>query len=174
MDGFSPDGYIIDQNRFTAYRYREMSSDINGCGWIAAYNVLRFLGHGVAFDDVRRGMDAMIRLRIPGPTPTRVLRAYLSRFGRFSYAAGRRRALAAAQASTAGVLRYWEGSEPHFIAFLRRPDGQFRFLNVADGLEDIALPMDAFFADHCRRGPVRVLTADGNDHNTERKQIHGP
>lgn len=159
MDGFSGDGYIIDQNRFGDYPYRRMTSDINGCGWIAAYNLLHGLGRTIPFDDVRRDMDAMIRLRIPGPTPVRTLRAYVKRFADTAYTSGRKkRVLAAAEGSPAGILRYWEGREPHFITFIRLPDGRYRFLNVADGLEDFALPMEEFFRTRCHRGPVRVLT----------------
>jgi len=158
MDGFSDDGFIIDQDRFAALPYRRMSSDINGCGWIAAYNLRHALGHGTGHEEVCREMDGMIRLRIPGPTPMHVMRRYLARYTDAALTAGRERALAAVKSSRAGVLRYWEGREPHFIAFVRRPDGLYRFLNVADGQEDISLPADAFFAVHCRRGWIRVLT----------------
>ena len=157
MDGFSTDGYIIDQNAFSGYRYREMSSDINGCGWIAGYNLLRAAGKDVDFDTVRRQLDEMIRLRIPGPTPMRTLRRWLGRHLPCRCAAGRKKALEAAGGSTAGILRYWEGREPHFIAFLRTADGRYRFLNVADGLEDIILPMEDFFKAHCSRGYTRAL-----------------
>ena len=157
MDGFSADGYIIDQNAFAGYRYREMSSDINGCGWIAGYNLLRAAGFGADHDAVRRELDGMIRLRIPGPTPMRILRRWLNRYGSFRYTAGRKKTLAAAGSGAAGILRYWEGNEPHFITFLRLPDGRCRFLNVADGQEDIALGMEEFFESHCRRGFVRGL-----------------
>ena len=157
VDGFSHDGYITDQHCFSGYRYRRMPSSVNGCGWIAAYNLLHFLGTGVDFDAVRRGMDALIRPQIPGPTPMRTMRKYLRRVGA-EYTAGKRKALAAAKTARAGILRYWEGREPHFIAFLRLPDGRFRFLNVSGGRGDFALPMDEFFQKHCRFGYIRVMT----------------
>lgn len=157
MDGFSHDGYIIDQNRFSGYPYRKMPSSVNGCGWIAAYNLLHFLGAEADFDAVRREMDAMIRPQIPGPTPMRTMRKYLRRVGA-KYTAGKKNALAAARGSRAGILRYWEEREPHFIAFFRMPDGRFRFLNVSDGSEDLVLSMDDFFREHCRLGYIRVMT----------------
>lgn len=43
--GFSADGYITNQDCFHSLRYRTMPADINGCGWIAACNLRRFLGH---------------------------------------------------------------------------------------------------------------------------------
>ena len=157
MEGFSRDGYITQQYRFSAYRYRKMPSSVNGCGWIAAYNLLHFLGTGADFNAVREQMDALIRLRVPGPTPMRVIRRYLRGTGAV-YTAGKKNALAAARESRAGVLRYWEGREPHFITFLREPDGDFRFLNVTGAQGDFILPMDEFFQKHCRFGYIRTLT----------------
>lgn len=160
MDGFSADGYITDQDFFGEYTYRRMSSDINGCGWIAAYNLRHAMGQEVDFDDVRREMDAMIRLQIPGPTPMRVLRAYLRRYVPCRYAAGKAAARRAGETAAAGILRYWEGQTPHFIAFVRVEGTRHRFFNVTDGQEDITEDFGVFFQNHCRRGFVRILTAE--------------
>jgi len=157
MRGFSRDGFITDQNALKNYRYRGMTSDVNGCGWVAAYNLRRALGSSADFDAVRREMNAMFPLQIPGPTPMWKLRRYLKRYIPFRVVRGKRAALAAAERSRCGILRYWEGKTPHFITFLRQPDGRFRFLNVSNGREDFVAPMEAFFAKHCRRGWIRVV-----------------
>lgn len=157
MKGFSADGYIIDQNKFSAYPYRGMTSNVNGCGWVAAYNLRRAAGQSADFDDVRREMNKMFPLQIPGPTPMGKLRRYLKKYLPFRYVAGRKRARAAASESAAGILRYWEGRTPHFISFIRQPDGRYRFFNVADGREDFCCPMDAFFEKRVKRGWIRVL-----------------
>ena len=157
MRGFSRDGFITDQNKFMEYPYRGMTSDVNGCGWVAAYNLRRAAGQDVPFDDVRREMNKMFPLQIPGPTPMRKLRRYLRRYLPFRFVGGKKRALAAAERSPAGILRYWEGRTPHFISFVRQPDGRYRFFNVADGMEDYLCPMDRFFQRHCHKGWIRVL-----------------
>lgn len=157
MRGFAEDGYITDQNELSAYRYRGMTSDVNGCGWVAAYNLRLAAGQTPDFDGVRREMNAMFPLQIPGPTPMRKLRRYLRRYLSFRFVHGRAAVLAAAREANAGILRYWEGGTPHFITFLRRPDGRFRFLNVSDGREDFTAPIDAFFEGHVRRGWIRAL-----------------
>jgi hypothetical protein len=41
---FTSDGYINDQHRTAAIPYGRMNSSENGCGWIAAYNVLHHMG----------------------------------------------------------------------------------------------------------------------------------
>ena len=157
MDGFSRDGFIVDQNKFSAYRYRGMTSDVNGCGWVAAYNLRRAAGQRVDFDEVRREMNRMFPLQIPGPTPMWKLRRYLRRYLSFRFVMGKKRSLAAARTGAAGILRYWEGNTPHFVAFLRRENGHYRFFNVSDGREDFEAPMDRFFEIHCRLGLIRVL-----------------
>ena len=153
-DGYSSDGYLIDQDYMGAIRYRGMSSDINGCGPIAVFNLLRALGFSRSAEQVFGEMDAMIWPKIPGPTPNRVLIRYLRRHVPLKVLRGRARCAAGCGASPAGILRYWEGREPHFVAFTRLPDGRYRFFNVADGLEDCRYDMPDFFRERCRCGSV--------------------
>ena len=157
-EGFSADGYITDQDCLAAYRYRGMSSDINGCGWVAAYDLLHAQGKDVDFETVHREMNALFPRQIPGPTPVKKLMDYLARYGDYRLTAGKAAALRAAQTAPAGILRYWEEDVPHFVPFVRTEDGQYRFFNVNDGLEDFVCPMEAFFAGHCRRPLVRAIT----------------
>ncbi len=157
---FSADGYIIDQDLFDkSYPYRTMPSAWNGCGWIAAYNLRHALGDPVYFDDVRAEMDAMHRLRIPGPTLMRVMRAYLDRHvPGWKETAGRDEAVREAAGSIAGIFRYTEGAVPHFITFVRQEDGSFRFFNVNDNLIDACMSMDRFAREHFLGGRVIALT----------------
>ena len=55
---FSQDGYIIDQARVTDIRYGALTSDINGCGWIAEFNFLKRMGKPV---DEKTIADELIR-----------------------------------------------------------------------------------------------------------------
>ena len=157
--GFSPDGYIMDQDCFHSLRYRTMPADINGCGWIAAYNLLRFLGQEAEWRQVMAELDGMHRLRVPGPTLMVVMRDYLQRHvPGIRETVGREEALAAAQKSRAGIFRYREKFEPHFVSYIRTEDGRFRFFNVDDGLEDSEMSMERFGAEHLRGGTVIVFT----------------
>ena len=158
-EGVSADGYITDQDCFSSVRYRGMRADINGCGWIAAYNLRHALGQEADWDEVRREMDAMHTLRFPGPTLMRIMRSYLAKYvPDYRETAGREEAAQAAKDSFAGIFRYQEGHEPHFISFIRMEDGRFRFFNVTDGLEDFCADMDTFAQDHFRHGIVIALT----------------
>ena len=157
-EGWSADGYIIDQDCFAAYPYRTMPSSINGCGWIAAYNLLHALGREETPAGIRRELDGMHRLRVPGPTLMVVMRAYLARRApEAREIVGREAALAAAAQSRAGIFRYREGHEPHFVSYVRCGEGDFRFFNVADGLEDCRMNMERFGLEHARSGTVIVF-----------------
>ena len=158
-EGFSSDGYIINQDCFSSVRYRTITSDMNGCGWIAAYDLRRALGHTVSWEEVLAELDSMHRLRIPGPTLMRFMREYLDRYvPGWVETAGREEAIAAALESRAGIFRYQEEHVPHFVCFIRQEDGNFRFFNVADGLEDSIMPMERFAREHLTHGTVIALT----------------
>ena len=157
-EGFSRDGFIIDQDCFSSVRYRTIPACDNGCGFIAAYNMRKALGHDIAWDDVRREMDEMHRLRIPGPTLMKVIRNYLSlHVPQYKEVSGREEAAAAAEHSCTGIFRYTEGHVPHFVSFIKQADGSFRFFNVSEGLEDCVMPMQRFCSEHLKHGMVILL-----------------
>ena len=60
-NGFSSDGYIVDQKQLQGYPYGRYSSDWNGCGWIAAYNLLKSRGQDVSCDEICREMSGRLR-----------------------------------------------------------------------------------------------------------------
>ena len=160
-EAFSSDGYIIDQNYMGEYEYRTISSKHNGCGWMAVYNLRKFLGHDVNFDDVRREMDKMHTIRIPGPTTMKVLREYMKRYvPEARESIGKDAAFTAANASRAGILRYNESSVPHLIAFIRLEGDRFRFFNVEDGYEDCCYTMPDFFKERVLPGYTEAFTIE--------------
>ena len=161
--GFSQDGYIIDQDCFHALRYRTMPANINSCGPIAAYNLRRFLGQDPDFSQVLGELEGMHLWNVPGPTLMTVMRPYLQKYvPDYRETVGREEAAQAAKDSFAGIFRYQEGHEPHFISFVRQPDGRFRFFNVADGLEDSVMSMEDFAKEHLLHGTVIALTVHDN------------
>ncbi len=161
--GFSADGYIVDQDCFHSLRYRTMPADINGCGWLAAFNLRKALGREADFREVLRELEGMHLWNVPGPTLMTVMRAYLRRYvPEAQETVGREAALAAAAASCAGIFRYREKREPHFVSYIRSGDGRFRFFNVADGEEDFTAAMEDFGREHLRGGTVIVFAVPEN------------
>lgn len=184
---FSKDGYIIDQDLFTDCLYRTCTSDYNGCGWIAAYNLRHALGQDVDYDEVRQEMDEMHTERVPGPTLMRVMRPYLEKYvPDYRETVGKDEAAEAASKSRAGIFRYTEGDVPHFITFVRaekrdlencpyKPDIQdeaelreaaaagvdyYRFFNVNDDIIDEIMDMHKFAKEHFLKNSVIALTVE--------------
>ena len=88
-----------------------------------------------------------------------VMRRYLKQYvPQYRESVGREEALAAARESLAGIFRYREGDEPHFVSYIRQDREQFRFFNMADDFEDCMMTMDWFMTEHCAPGTVIVLT----------------
>ena len=157
-EGFTEDGYICDQEKLTDYPYRTTTSNYNGCGWIACFNVLKYLGRAPEAADVCSTMDHMHRLRFPGPTTMRVVRKYLGSQGvSFTEVRGRKACAAAAEIAQAGIFMYFEERIPHYVAFVSTGDGRFRCFNVNDDMWDFESGMGDFAAKHFRGGIVHLF-----------------
>ncbi len=157
-EGFTADGYICDQEKLTDYPYRTATTNYNGCGWIACYNVLKYLGREPEPMDVCHTMDYMHRLRVPGPTTVRVMRKYLTAQGvPFKEFRGRKAAAEAAESAQAGIFRYYEERIPHYVTFVRAGEGRFRFFNVNDDMWDFESTVSDFAAKHFLGGSVRLF-----------------
>ena len=161
LEGMTEDGYIKDQDFFSDFEYRTMPSSYNGCGWMAAYNLRHYLRQKVSFDEVRKEMNSLYTLPIPGPTTMRVMREYLKKYiPEIRESLGRERAEDAMKSSVAGILRYNESGVPHFISFYRIENNVFRFFNVEDGLEDCLYEPERFFTERCLPGYTAAFTVE--------------
>ena len=142
---YSKDGYIIDQARVTNIRYGALTSDINGCGWIAEFNFLKRMGHTV---DEQTLADELIRhtiMRGLAGTDTFRLRRHLRRHGyrmpiKFKFNKKAR----LPEGTSAGIIWYCHKDGFHFVTFYAdasipaTEDGEarFRFLNGLAGKEN--------------------------------------
>jgi hypothetical protein len=154
---WTEDGFLKDQDALSSFTYRAIPASNNCCGPLAAFNLMRFAGQEVGFSDVLEEMDSMHLFRIPGPTHTRVMRRYCGKYlPGLKEISGREAAIAAAETSKMGVLRYYEEMIPHFVTYCRAAEG-FRFFNVNDGSEDITMSMSEFAEGHLRGGSVILM-----------------
>lgn len=156
--GWTADGYIKNQDCFSAHTYRTIPASDNSCGPVAVFNLRRREGQDVRFPDVLAEMDDLHLLRVPGPTLMYVMRGCLRKhLPGWHEIHGRSAALAAAERSRMGILRYHEQHVPHFVGYYRVEGAAFRFLNVCDGQEDVVMPMADFGAGHLRGGSVKLI-----------------
>ena len=158
MNGFSKDNYIIDQDYFGEYLYRTIKSSRNGCGWIAVYNLKHYLFGETDFDCIRKEMDTMHKIRMPGPTKMTIMRKYFKKYiPNFKEYHGRQKVIDIAKKSSAGIFRYYEEKIPHFVFFCKQDGNMYRFMNVNDGLEDFYSKIDDFAKSHFMFGTYILL-----------------
>ncbi len=157
-EAWTADGYVKNQDALGAYTYRSIPANHNSCGPVAAFNLRRRAGQDARIGDVIAELDGMHLLRVPGPTHLPALRRYLRKYlPGWRETAGREACLAAMEHSRMGVVRYHEQRVPHFVAYFRTEDGEFRFFNVSDEREDAVLTAEDFGAGHLRGGSVRLI-----------------
>lgn len=141
---YSADGFIVDQAQLTEIRYGALTSDINGCGWIAAFNFLKAQRHPV---NEQALADELIRyslLRGLAGTNLFRLKRMLQRHGYPTRLVFRRNKKARLpEGTSAGVIFYCHKDGLHFVAFscietvepARDATGEtrFRFFNGIGG-----------------------------------------
>lgn len=144
MNGYSADNYIIDQDFFDNYTYRTIKASRNGCGPIAAFNLLKFLGRDKNLDEIIEEMDSMYLFKTPGPTTMTVMRRYLRRYvPEIIESRGKAACLGCIAESSCGIIRYNESGVPHFVSYIKE-GVNFRFFNVEEGLEDWSVTLKDF------------------------------
>jgi hypothetical protein len=142
---YSKDGFIIDQARLTNIRYGVFTSDINGCGWIAAYNFLKRMGEDADEKTLADGLVRYTLFRGLIGTDLFRLRRFLKRRGyrmpiRFDWNKKAR----LPEGTSAGVIWYCHKDGFHFVTFyadeaiapLADGEKRFRFLNGHAGKEN--------------------------------------
>jgi hypothetical protein len=156
---YSPDGYLVDQAQVTDIRYGALMSDINGCGWIAAFNFLKSQGNTVNAQSLA---DELIRhsvLRGLAGTDLFRLKRMLKRHGYPTGLVFRRNKQARLPEGTdAGVIYYVHKDGPHYVTFSRiQPvepaldetgETRFRFFNGIGGKSNHFDTMRGFLTAH--------------------------
>ncbi len=154
---YAKDGYIVDQARLKSVRYGVFTSDINGCGWIAAYNFLKRFGQDVREQALA---DELIRFSVfRGLLGTDLfrLKRRLKKYG-FSMPLKLRwnKTARLPGGTSAGIIWYCHKDGFHFVTFYAAEsiapaaDGEarFRFLNGIGGKEDHFDTMRGFLGTH--------------------------
>lgn len=154
----SEDGYIVDQDYTRDLQYGKYASSFNGCGWIAAYNFVHAMGEPDRPEDVHRAMLSILPFFGTMGTPMQTMALFFKKRGikvRRFY--GGKNVLYCAADAPRGIIRYEEGREPHYTAFVKTGEDRFRFLNCADRQEDFEAGMEEFIRDHIDHFFVRII-----------------
>ena len=144
---FSRDGFIICQEYLKDFQYGAYHTSVNGCGWVAAYNVMRFLGKETDFVKVYKDFLSILPYNGRMGTPMRTMLEYFRQKGVPCVTAlGKKSVTAESARAECGILRYREGLEEHYVAFLSAGENAFRFLNVTEENMDFVSPLDKFLS----------------------------
>lgn len=151
------DGYLKDQDYLKNFPYGRYPTSFNGCGWVAIYNVEHAIGQSIAAEAVYEVMRKMLPYDGTQGTPfPTMVRYYAERNIPVARIYGSGETLIRAvreYGAPRGILRYMEGREPHYIAFVRvdaEAPARYRFFNAADGKEDFVETMEYFRSEHIR------------------------
>lgn len=154
------EGYIINQSLLGNFKNGWFSSDKNGCGWIAVYNVLIALGVNVKpewiIEDLRHG------LVLGGKLGTHVfyILHYLNQRGcRVRTCVNPKRFAAVARTADACILLYRHKNGNHFVA-LRRENDRFHFYNARSGVKDDVRTMEQFLQQERRIPPCLLIAVN--------------
>ncbi len=143
---FSQDGFLIRQQDTIRIPFGALSSQRNGCGWIAAYNFLRADLHPVKWDQVRRDLNHFLPFQGRLGANAFVLRGYLRLQGcRLHSAVTLAGAKRLVPRCRAGIILYDAGNSRHYVAFQRQKDGALRFFNVRSDAADVVMSMEEFY-----------------------------
>jgi len=146
---FDQEGYLIDQGRMRSLPFGWFSTREKGCGWIAAYNLLKLNGKEQTMQETAEGLG---RWGLAGEYFGEnffLLVFYLFRKGlRTKTAFGKTAARALMKKSRNGILLYSHGKGSHYTAYRVRSDGSCYFFNVIYGKSGYVQTVDSFFEVH--------------------------
>ena len=148
-DCFDQEGYLIHQGLMKPLPFGWFSTREKGCGWIAAYNLLKLCGREQTMQETAEGLG---RWGLAGEYFGEnffLLVFYLFRKGLpVKTAYGKKAAIALMKKSRCGILLYSHGKGSHYSAYRVRSDGSCYFFNVIYGRRGYIQNPESFFDIH--------------------------
>lgn len=147
----SGDGYIIDQRKTDTIPFGGTSSDKNGCGWIACYNLLKALDRDPDPEELICRLERTLMGNGALGLNFFALVRELKRQGlplQFALRSFHAQELAAR--SRAGIIFYFTGKRNHFVAFRREEDGRLRFFGAVPGRTRHEATLAEFYWDYVK------------------------
>jgi hypothetical protein len=143
---FDREGYIIDQGRMQDIPFGWFNTMEKGCGWIAAWNLLRLNGKEVPMQEVIRDLEKHAVLGEAAGVNLITLMAYLQKQGlkvSLSFPSDRL-AVKAVRNSSSGILIYNHKQGAHYTAFCTLQGETVHFYNAVYGQCFHEEPVSAF------------------------------
>lgn len=151
-EALSPDGFIIDQRKTDNISFGGVTSDKNGCGWIACCNLLHALGRDPDPEEIVRRLEKTLLFHGYLGLHLFALVWELRRNQHIplNFAVRPFHAQQLCETAPAGIILYRAGRWNHFAAFRREEDGKLRFFGAVPGQDTAPVSMAEFYWDHVK------------------------
>ena len=126
----SRDGYIINQNNTDNIPYGNNISNYNGCGWIACYNLCKYLEKDMSASEVINFLEKYLWCNGSFGTSLNGVRKFMQSLG-FDVKTLIGKKAIAKYAPRFGIIFYFHGKGCHYVFFYRYDNSKYRFLNIS-------------------------------------------
>lgn len=159
-EALSRDGYIIDQRQTENIPFGAESSNVNGCGWIAAYNFLKAMDREIDPEQLLCDLEKTLLFRGRlGVNLFCLVRELKKQRLPLDFSLGYFHAQCLSERCRAGIILYFTGKRNHFAAFRREADGRLRFFGAVPGKDRDMQTMAEFYRDHVKFPLAVTITA---------------
>lgn len=159
-EALSTDGYIIDQRQTENIPFGAVSSNENGCGWIAVYNFLKAMDRETDPEqllcDLEKSLLFQGRL---GVNLFCLVRELKKQKLPLDFALRSFHAQCLSERCRAGIILYFTGKRNHFAAFRREANGELRFFGAAPGVDRDIRTMAEFYREYVKFPLAVTITA---------------
>ena len=160
-EALSEDGFIIDQRKTDNIPFGRITSDRNGCGWIACYNLLKALGRDPDPEALAAELEkTLLAGGFLGLHLFALVRELRKQKVPLHFALDSFHARELSERDPAGIILYYAGKRNHFAAFRREPDGKLRFFGAVPGRTRDRGTLGDFYRDRVKFPLALTITAD--------------
>lgn len=138
-------GYIINQGMLENIPFGYFNTKDKGCGWIAAWNLFRYMGKYFTMQEVRTTLEQHSLLgKLAGQSIGQLYR-YVHHVLPVSISLPfNAHTMKKIEDCTCGILLYSHSSGSHYVFFYRVDKDAFQFLNAVYGRRNHVMRMDTF------------------------------
>lgn len=126
----SKDGYIINQNNTDNIPYGNNISNYNGCGWIACYNLCKYLKKDMNASEIINFLENYLWRKGSWGTNLNGVRKFMQSLGLNVKTLVGKKAIAKC-APRFGIIFYFHGKGCHYVFFYKYDALKYRFLNIS-------------------------------------------
>ena len=147
---FDERGYIINQGKMESIPFGWFNTRDKGCGWIAAYNLLKLNGKTMLMKDVLAGLKRFAFIGNLLGQEKISLYFWLKKQGLNSHISVGTNAKIIKKmcASKSGILLYIHRTNAHYVAYEVLKDGRIRFYNAVYGKKNHITTASEFLSEN--------------------------